>query len=77
VWAKYLLRYPAPSERVEYQIADLSTHFVNVHKPKGAALRKLSDSLLFEDPWAREELLAKERYSATDKSLMAMLMGSK
>lgn len=83
MWARYLSEYPAPLERIERQLALLSSQFYNTHqRGKGSPALKPADCVLFRPPAAKvrsqlESAGKKGRYSELDRALMNALLGAK
>lgn len=69
----YLARYPAPEERLEFSIAHLSSIYVSAHQGRNATPPKLTDFLLFKDPFDRAPRVDMGRYTETDRSLLEAL----
>jgi hypothetical protein len=67
----YLAREPAPVERVEVMLAQLTAYFVKVHQSKGGSERKISDFLPYLKAWPEE---SDGRYNEVDKQVLAELL---
>lgn len=52
---EYLSREPAPIERIEYALAQLSAIQINSNLAKGSPAKKTADLLMFRDAWKKEE----------------------
>lgn len=83
LWHRYLSAYPAPLERIEYQLAALTAKLHNVNLGKGKSPLNAKDFILFKYPESREEVEkrakveASSRYSALDREIMKALRGNK
>lgn len=67
----YLARDPAPTERVEVMLAQLTAYFVKANQGKGGGEKKVSDFLLYRNAWPDE---SDGRYNETDKQVLAELL---
>lgn len=74
VIAEYLAKEPAPDERIEYAVAQLSSIYVNGHRKQGAEAIPLGEFLMFRKAWESADLQAEDRYSDVDRSFLKALM---
>lgn len=58
--AAYLRREPAPEERIEAALAQITAMYANAHRKKGASPYRIADFLLFDEAWKPEEPAEKE-----------------
>jgi hypothetical protein len=72
--AAYLAREPAPEERIEYGLAQLTSSFVNANRARNSPARKVVDFLPFHNAWKGPVLTETgSRYSALDLEIMAAM----
>lgn len=63
----YLVKQPAPDERIEIALATLTAIYVNVHMEKGVPQKSARDFLPYLEPW-------KEVSSDVDQEVLRALM---
>lgn len=78
-WADYFSVVPTPTERLEYQLAQLTAKLHNVNRGKGPPI-KPQDVMPWREPdvWQAMEakrLMHSSRYSDVDKSFLQALSG--
>lgn len=72
---KFLAKEPSEGEQLIYGLAHVAATYFNFASSRGSAQVKLSDFLLFRDPWAPKpmELFADERYTDLDREIFKKL----
>lgn len=66
-----MAKEPEPSRRIEMMLAHLTSLYVNAHLKEGAQ-SKSPDDFMFQNPWPVPS--SDERYSETDRQVLAALM---
>lgn len=74
---RYLSKVPAPEERAEYMLAQLTSKLINSKIGKAGSPTRLQDFLLFKDAFTDPETdgIDGSRYTAEERKSLATLMG--